>query len=237
MPPHAHYHFQVDYVPTRRILGNNMVDTSPYFIEQIPVGPLMVNCYLFGCKRTKQAIIIDPGDEAEKIIAVVTKQEAKITAIVLTHGHTDHLGAVNEIKEKYRCPIMIHEAEKETLTDPNANLSAFMGDSIICPPADRLLHDNDTIAVGDLELKVMHTPGHSPGGICLLYDKILFAGDLLFLMSIGRHDLPGGSYQQLESSVLTQVYKLPDDTIVFPGHGEKTTIGFEKRHNQFIAER
>lgn len=214
-----------------------MVDTFPYFLEQIPVGPLLVNCYLFGCTRTRQAIIIDPGDEAEKIIASITKYEAKIIAIVLTHGHCDHLGAVNEIKEKYGCPIMIHEAEEETLTDPQANLSAFMGDSIVCPPADRLLHDGDTVAVGDLELQVMHTPGHSPGGTCLLYDKILFAGDLLFLMSIGRHDLPGGSYQQLERSLLTRVYKLPDDTIVYTGHGDKTTVGFEKRNNQFIPER
>lgn len=215
----------------------NMAATSPYFLEQIPVGPLMVNCYLFGCTHTKEAIVIDPGDEAEKIMSIVAKHDAKVTAIVLTHGHCDHLGAVSDIKQKYNCPIMIHEAEEETLINPQANLSAFMGDSIVCPPADRLLQEGDTIPVGDLELKVIHTPGHSPGGICLLFDKILFAGDLLFLMSIGRHDLPGGSYQQLERSVLTRVYTLPDDTIVYPGHGEKTTVGFEKRHNQFIPEK
>jgi glyoxylase-like metal-dependent hydrolase (beta-lactamase superfamily II) len=116
-------------------------------------------------------------------------------------------------------------------------MSIFMGEGIHSDPADKLLKDADIIPVGNLELKVLHTPGHSPGGICLLYDKILFGGDLIFLMSIGRHDLPGGSYQQLEESILTRVYTLPEDTIVYPGHGDKTTVGFEKKNNQFVRAR
>lgn len=214
-----------------------MAEQTAYFVKQIPVGPLMVNCYLFGCTTTHEAVIIDPGDEPEKIQAAVTESGAQIIGVVLTHGHYDHLGALHEIRSIYDCPVMVHEAEADTVTSPQANLSLFMGDGIHSSPAERLLHDGDIIGIGDIELAVVHTPGHSVGGICLLYDKILFGGDLLFLTSIGRHDLPGGSYQQLEDSILNKVYRQPDDTIVYPGHGDKTTVGFEKRYNQFVPEK
>lgn len=214
-----------------------MTDQQAYFLEQIPVGSLMVNCYLFGCSRTNEAVIIDPGDEPETIMGKVAQRPARVKAIIFTHGHYDHLGALNEIRAAYHCPVMIHEAEADTITSPQANLSLFMGEGLASEPAERLLRDGDRIEVGGLTLKVIHTPGHSPGGVCLLHDKILFGGDLLFLTSIGRHDLPGGSYQQLEDSILNKVYKLPDETVVYPGHGEKTTIGFEKRHNMFVPER
>ncbi|MCK4857069.1 MAG: MBL fold metallo-hydrolase [candidate division Zixibacteria bacterium] len=210
-----------------------MTETA-YFLDQIVVGPLQVNCYLFGCTATGEVIVVDPGDEAERIRGAVAECRARVTAIVLTHGHYDHLGAVKEIKETYSCQIMIHEAEAQTLVDPQENLSIFSGDSIICPAADRLLKEGDTITVGKLSLEVLHVPGHSPGSICLKYENLLIAGDLLFLTSIGRTDLPGGSFPKLEESIQTKIYTLPDDTLIFPGHGDKTTVGFEKRHNQFV---
>jgi glyoxylase-like metal-dependent hydrolase (beta-lactamase superfamily II) len=229
--------FQVDTAPHPITLCLKMTNQQTYFLEQIPVGPLMVNCYLFGCRQTNEAVIIDPGDEPENIMAKVAQRQARIKAVIFTHGHYDHLGALNEVRSAYQCPVMIHEAEADTITSPRANLSILTGEGLASEPADRLLTDGDLIDVGRLSLQVMHTPGHSPGGICLLYDKILFGGDLLFLTSIGRHDLPGGSYQQLEDSILNKVYKLPDETIVYPGHGDKTTVGFEKRHNMFVPER
>jgi glyoxylase-like metal-dependent hydrolase (beta-lactamase superfamily II) len=218
------------------IFAHIMNDNRLFFLERIAVGPIETNCYLFGCSETRQAVIIDPGDEPERICALVHLHQAEISALVLTHGHYDHLGGVGDLRRKFSCPVMIHKAEAETLTDPRANMSFLLGAGVALDPAERLLEDGDTVAVGNLTLSVIHTPGHSPGGICLHWEKILFGGDLLFMMSIGRTDLPGGSFQQLENSIRTKVYTLPDDTLVYPGHGEKTTVGFEKKNNQFVPE-
>lgn len=214
-----------------------MSDQNDYFLERIVVGPLQVNCFLLGCRQSGQAMIIDPGDEPEKIVAAVDRAEAAICGILLTHGHYDHIGAVAELREKYDCPVLIHSAEAQTLTDPQANFSAFTGDPVSGPAAERLLEDNDSVEIGTLKIAVSHTPGHSPGGIALHYNDFAIVGDLIFLMSIGRTDLPGGSYQQLEDSIRTRIYTLPDETRLYPGHGEPTTVGFEKQHNQFVPER
>lgn len=214
-----------------------MFDGDEFFLERIVVGPIQVNCYLFGCTATKEALLIDPGDEPEKIQEAVEQRQAKVVGILLTHGHYDHIGALNQVREHYGCPVMIHSAEADSLTDPRANLSALTGEPLAGPPAERLLNDNDIVEVGKLQIAVFHTPGHSPGGISLHYNGIVIAGDLIFQMSIGRTDLPGGSFSQLEDSIRNRIYTLPDETLIYPGHGEKTTVGFEKRHNQFVPER
>ena len=193
-----------------------------------------MNCYLFGCNATKYAAIIDPGDDPESIKSAVQRRSAKVKMILLTHGHYDHLGAVAAMKQTYQCPILIHQMDAETLTNPVVNLSAFTGDAIVCPPADQILSDGDRIKLGDLTLEVLHTPGHSQGSVCFKHESLLFDGDVLFKGGIGRTDLPGGSFDELEASILSKIYTLPDDTVIFPGHGDPTNVGFEKKFNPFV---
>ncbi|MFH2056845.1 MAG: MBL fold metallo-hydrolase [bacterium] len=214
-----------------------MSELTDFFLERIVVGPLQVNCYLLGCRNTNQAMIIDPGDEPEKIAAAVERHTAEVCGILLTHGHYDHIGAVVPLQQVFECPVLIHRAEAEALTNPQANFSAFTGDPIAGTAPDQLLGDNEKVAIGDLKIDVLHTPGHSLGGITLCHNGFAIVGDLIFLMSIGRTDLPGGSFPQLENSIRTRIYTLPDETVLYPGHGEPTTVGFEKRHNQFVPER
>ncbi len=208
--------------------------SSSHFVESLAVGPLEVNCYILGCAVTKEAVLIDPAGDAHLIEDEVSRLEAKITAILLTHGHYDHLGAVSEMKAKYGCPIMIHRLDADCLTNPMLNLSALTGDALVCPKADRLLEDGDSIRVGNLEMKVLHTPGHTRGSICFLLENMIFGGDLLFYGSIGRTDLPGGSFEEIEKSISKRIYSLPEDWIIYPGHGEPTSVGFEKKHNAFV---
>jgi glyoxylase-like metal-dependent hydrolase (beta-lactamase superfamily II) len=209
-----------------------------YFVEILEVGPLPMNAYILGCVATSSCLIIDPGDDPEIIISAIVKRAAQPVGIVLTHGHYDHLGAVSDMKQHFTCSILIHELEKDTLTNPMINLSGLTGENITAPAADRLLHDGDEIAVGELRLKVLHTPGHSAGSISLHFEEgnILFCGDLIFAGSIGRTDLPGGSFEEIERSIRRKVYTLPNDTTIYPGHGEPTTVATEKRTNPFVRE-
>jgi glyoxylase-like metal-dependent hydrolase (beta-lactamase superfamily II) len=209
-----------------------------YFLDKVEVGPLPMNAYVFGCSQTSRCVIIDPGANPERITAVVERRRATPSAIVLTHGHYDHLGAVAAMKIQFNCEILIHESERNMLTNPMLNLSGITGDNVTAPPPDRLLVDGDEINVGNLLLKVLHTPGHSVGSISLHFPegKILFGGDLLFCGSIGRTDLPGGSFDEIERSIRQKVYSLPDDTVIYPGHGEPTTVAIEKRSNPFVRE-
>jgi len=203
-------------------------------IESFEVGPFMVNCYLVGCEDTHDAMIIDPGDMGDVILERARELNVQVNHIINTHGHADHIKDNGLIKDRTGAPIWIHELDAPMLPVPNHNLSAFFGFSISSPPADRLLKEGEDFQLGNLSFKVLHTPGHTQGGICLLNDKVLFAGDTLFRDSIGRTDLPGGDYGSLERSIKEKIYTLDDDVAVYPGHGPATTVGYEKHGNMWV---
>jgi len=201
-------------------------------LRKLVIGPLMTNCYIVGSETTKEGMIIDPADEAAEILKGVKVLGLKIKYIVLTHSHPDHFGALTELKKATGADVLVHTEDAEILEMPPI---AFLGATFSqTPPADRQLEDGDTIELSDLRFKVIHTPGHTPGSICLLSDGILFSGDTLFNYGIGRYDLPGGNYEKLMDSLHNKVLTLPDKTVVYSGHGPETTIGDEKRANPFL---
>lgn len=204
-------------------------------IKTIPVGMIGTNCYIAGCPETKEAVVIDPGDEEQKIMKVVNDNKLKVVAIINTHGHWDHVGANGAIKEKTGAPLMIHEDDATYLTDSKLNLASMLiGKGEKSPQADKVLRDGDEIKFGNQLFKVLHTPGHTPGGICLIGDKEVFAGDTLFAGSIGRTDLAGGNYDTLIRSIKDKVLTIGDEYVVYPGHGPATRIGDEKNGNPFL---
>ncbi|HKZ22626.1 MAG TPA: MBL fold metallo-hydrolase [candidate division Zixibacteria bacterium] len=205
-------------------------------LERIVVGPFEVNCYIFGDAKTKEVVVIDPGENFPLIWDGIQEGKYHVKGIVLTHGHADHIGAVGELKNKTQAPIYIHPEDKEMLTDPKLNRSIYFGVAITAPAADKFLKEGDILKIGNVSLKVIHTPGHTPGGICLEYDKILFTGDTLFASSIGRTDFPGSSFQSLIDSIKKKLLILPDEIEVFPGHGPSSTIGEERVSNPFLQE-
>ena len=205
-------------------------------ISTLVVGPFAVNCYLLW-DDNGEGVIIDPGAEKDKIIETVDKAGFSPKAILLTHGHGDHIAAVADIKEKYNIPLYIGDGEEGLLKNPSANVSAYFDQPIIAPDADFILKDEETIKFNSIEFKILSTPGHSPGGICYLNEKenLLFTGDTLFAGSIGRTDLPGCSTEKLLSSIKEKILVLPDDIICFPGHGPHTTVGTERNSNPFLV--
>ena len=203
-------------------------------IIQLEVGSLGTNCYIAYCENTKKAVIIDPGGDAAKILAAVSREGLLVEAIINTHGHADHVLANVKVQEATGAPLWILSADADMLGSGSRNLSAFLGGATSCGKADRLLADGEVLPIGDFTLTVLHTPGHTPGGISLLFDKTVFVGDTLFAESIGRTDFPGGSYSQLLESIKTKLMVLDDETKVYPGHGPATTIGWERRQNPFI---
>lgn len=207
-----------------------------YKIKLMVLGPVATNCYLFYNSSTKEAVIIDPADKASVIKQFIEEEGLQLKAILLTHGHFDHIGAAKELKEHYGVKIYAHKLEDDVLSNPLINLSAGMGRNSVSFNADELISDNQILELIGLSIKVLHTPGHTVGGVCYYIESegILFSGDALFACSIGRTDFPGGSSSQLINAIRDKLMVLPDDTKVFPGHGEQTYIKYEKSHNPFI---
>ncbi|HEY56802.1 MAG TPA: MBL fold metallo-hydrolase [Dehalococcoidia bacterium] len=207
-------------------------------IDRVVVSPFATNCYIVGSEASKQGIIIDPGDEAEAILGRVADLELDIKLIVLTHGHIDHVGALKAVKEASGAEMAIHADDAKSLRGLRGFLQSVLVPGLsypVPPPPERLLQDGDSLDVSDLHFKVLHTPGHTPGGICLLGEGVVFSGDTLFNYGIGRTDLPGGSYHRLMESIRTRLLVLPDNTIVYPGHGPETTVGDERAGNPFLS--
>ncbi len=205
-----------------------------WVIERLEVGMLMVGCYIVGWKPTGDAIVIDPGDEAHRILGRIEALGLTLKAVVNTHGHGDHIGGNSEIVRKTGVPIWIGEKDAPMLTNDTKNLSKPVGMPVTSPPADRLLNEGDVVKVGDGELKVLDAPGHSPGSIILVGDRVAFVGDVLFAGSIGRTDFPQGSLDMLLKMIREKIFTLGDEFIVCPGHGPETTVGTEKRTNFFL---
>lgn len=208
-------------------------------IISLTVGSLLTNCYIVVCEETLEALIIDPGfseHESSSILREIERRDLHIKYVVNTHGHIDHISGNAEIKKATKAKIMIHENDAGMLTNPRRNLSLMFGLSMVSPPPDRILRDGDRIRVGSLDLEVLHTPGHTPGSISLYCrkERVVFTGDTLFAGSIGRTDFPESSYEALISSIRGKLLKLPDETVVYPGHGEGTSIGRERRWNPFL---
>lgn len=206
-------------------------------LEVLVVGMFEVNCYLLWDETSNSGIIIDPGDEEERIIGRIDELGFKPKAILLTHGHGDHIVAVDAVKKKYDIPLYIGKGEEELLKNPSANVSALIGHPIVAPPPDHLVEDEQLLNFGSISLRVLSTPGHSPAGVCYLYEEegLLFTGDTLFWSSIGRTDFPGCSHEQLIESIKSKILTLPDSIECFPGHGPKTTVGAERENNPFLT--
>ena len=202
--------------------------------QLVVVGPLETNCYLFFCPESLECAIIDPGAEAERIFPLITSLELKPVIILNTHGHVDHTGANVEIKERYKVPIAMHSADLPFLEESLQLEFGLLLGARPTPRPDRLLSDGDRIKIGQLDLQVIHTPGHSPGSVCFYTPGLLFSGDTLFCGGLGRTDLPGGSWKDLAASLRSRILTYPEETLVLPGHGPQTTIGEEKESNPFL---
>ncbi|KXG78206.1 putative metallo-hydrolase [Fervidicola ferrireducens] len=202
-------------------------------LKRLQVGPLASNCYILADDH-KNAVVIDPGAEPHTILKEIEDQNLKVEWIILTHGHVDHIGAVEEVKNSTGAKVAIHEKDAKMLVSSQENLSFYMGHSIAQPPADKELKGMEVINVGELTLEIIWTPGHTPGSICIKAGKLLFTGDTLFAGSIGRTDFPGGSYEEIINSIKTKLLILDEDVRVLPGHGSESTIGVEKATNPFL---
>jgi len=203
-------------------------------IKELAVGPIMANCFIVGCEDTRKAVVIDPGDDSDRILLSLAESKLTVKYIINTHGHFDHVGANRKMKEATGAELMIHPSDSPMLGLLTSAAASFGLSAENSPGADKEIVDGDIISFGKVELKVIHTPGHSPGGVSLYTKGHVFVGDTLFAGSIGRTDFPGGDYNTLISSVQKRLFPLGDDTRVYCGHGPQTTIGQEKKFNPFV---
>lgn len=204
-------------------------------IYRVVVGPIQENCYIIKNDENNEGIIVDPGDEGDRIMEAVKKAEiTKIAAIFITHGHGDHVSALDEVKKATGAPVYMSEADAPMLRVWNSSLSYSTDRNKSFDPPDYYFKDEEKLTVAGLDFRIVATPGHTRGGVCIITDGVAFVGDTIFLESIGRTDLPGGSYDALLNSIHTKLLTLPDDTKLLPGHGPGTTVGWERRRNPFL---
>ena len=204
-------------------------------LQQCVLGPVYTNCYIAKNKETGEALIIDPADSPSKIELKVNAMGARPVAVLLTHGHFDHIMGVEAVREKYQIPVYACRQEEEMLREPSVNMTDQMGKSCSIRP-DVFLDDLQVLEAAGFSIQMIHTPGHTKGSCCyyLKEEGVLFSGDTLFCGSVGRTDFPGGSASQIRNSLHRLLAALPDDTSVYPGHDTSTTIGYEKRYNPFV---
>ncbi len=203
-------------------------------VEKMEVGAFAANCYLVACPETHEGVIIDPGAEGRRIIKQAEKLALVVKYIINTHGHIDHVGANMEVKSAFDVPVLVHENDASMFRSPQASLAIFTGKGRLKPP-DQTFLEGDSFTVGHLEIRVLETPGHTPGSVTLDIAGRLFTGDTLFAGSIGRTDLPGGSYKQIIASIKNKILVYSDDTVVYPGHGPETTVATERQFNPFLS--
>ncbi len=204
-------------------------------LDTLPTGPLEVNCYIIGCEETREAAVIDPGGDVDRILQLLRKHRLNAVKIINTHGHFDHIGGNRALLEATGAELIIHQDDRLLLDQAGTHAANFGLRADPSPAPTRELIGGETLQLGKLSLQVIHTPGHSPGGICLYVEDILIVGDTLFAGSIGRTDLPGGDHQLLINGIKEKLLSLPEATRVYPGHGPMTTIGQEKLYNPFLS--
>lgn len=201
------------------------------FVKKLPDGLLGSNCYILYDKG--ECVIIDPGVQPDIIMNMIKQNQLTVKAILITHAHYDHICHIDELREKTLAAVHASKEESQALTDSFANASVLFGSGKKYQKADGILKDGDVFSVGDAQLEILHTPGHTDGGICIKGDGFVITGDTLFYMSIGRTDLGRGDSEEILHSIKTKLYTLPEDTVVHPGHGSSSTIGHEKKNNPF----
>jgi len=203
-------------------------------VEQLEVGVFAENCYIVGCRKTYQGVVIDPGDEIERILGVVDSKKFDIKYILLTHAHLDHVKELKHIKKELNVPVYMHKADQFLIDNLPAQAAAFGLTTSGIPGIDAYIDEKDTINFGGIHFDILHTPGHSPGSVSFVTDGVVFVGDVLFSGSIGRTDLPGGDYNTLITSIKEKLIPLGDEMMVYSGHGPPTTIGQERETNPFL---
>jgi len=211
------------------------------YLRCLPLGELCANCYLISKTGSQECVCIDPGDEGDKLLAKIKERNLQVKTILLTHGHADHVGALNELREAFpEAKVCVHKKDAVMLADPERNLSTFLDRIITCRKPDAELEDGEEFRSAGLDWKVIWTPGHTEGGCCFLCsdpesgENALFSGDTLFHQSVGRTDFPGGNYQALMDSIRNKLLTLPPETLIYPGHGEATSVKAEAEENPYV---
>ena len=202
-------------------------------ITKFVCGPLQENCYLVTDPTTEKAILIDPGSPDQPLLEALKKLPGKLTGILLTHGHFDHIGGINAVEDISDVPVFVHSGDAPMLTDGRKNLSLYFGKTLTCNCTQKPVEDGDEISFGAQSFRALHTPGHSGGSVCYIGDGVLFSGDTLFAGSIGRTDFPGSDEKQMALS-LEKLQSLPGDYQIYPGHGPQTTLSTEKLQNLYF---
>ena len=203
-------------------------------IKRLVLGELGTNCYIVYDENSKEAAVFDPADNAEKILNEINSLNLSLKYIIITHAHYDHIAALDKLKSDTEASICAGEEDKAALNDAYISLSVHFGKSAPISKADITINDKSTLMLGGETIRFLHTPGHTKGSICAVFDGFVISGDTLFLESVGRCDFPGGSMQEIVHSIKEKLFLLPDDTTVYPGHGDATSIGHEKMNNPYV---